>query len=91
LREIPGLKVNLPDGAFYFFPDVSAYFGKSFNGKALNTPEDISLYLLGEAKVAVVSGEAFGDKNCIRLSYATSEDKLRESCKRMKEAFLKLV
>jgi aspartate aminotransferase len=91
LKEIPGLKVNLPDGAFYFFPDVSAYFGKSFNGKALNTPEDISLYLLGEAKVAVVSGEAFGDKNCIRLSYATSEDKLRESCKRMKEAFLKLV
>ena len=91
LKEIPGLKVNLPEGAFYFFPDVSAYFGKSYNGTALNTPEDISLYLLREAYVAMVSGESFGDKNCIRLSYATSEEKLREACKRMKEAFAKLV
>ena len=91
LKEIPGLKVNLPDGAFYFFPDVSAYFGKSYNGATLNTPEDISLYLLREANVAMVSGESFGDKNCIRLSYATSEEKLREACKRMKEAFAKLV
>lgn len=90
LKEIPGLKVNLPDGAFYFFYDVSAYFGKSFNGNTLKTPEDISLYLLSEAKVAVVSGESFGDKNCLRLSYATSEEKLREACKRMKEAFAKL-
>lgn len=87
LKEIPGLKVNLPEGAFYFFFDVSAYFGKSFNGKALNTPEDISLYLLSESKVAVVSGESFGDKNCLRLSYATSEEKLREACRRMKEGF----
>ena len=91
LKEIPGLKVNLPDGAFYFFPDVSAYFGKSFNGSAINTPEDVSLYLLNEAKVAMVSGESFGDKNCIRLSYATSEEKLREACKRMKDALAKLV
>lgn len=90
LKEVPGLKVNLPEGAFYFFPDVSAYFGKSANGAALNTPEDISLYLLREANVATVSGESFGDKNCIRLSYATSEEKLREACKRMKEAFAKL-
>ena len=90
LKEIPGVKVNLPEGAFYFFPDVSAYFGKSYNGKTLNTPEDISLYLLSEANVAAVSGESFGDKNCIRLSYATSEAKLREACKRLKEAFLKL-
>jgi aspartate aminotransferase len=90
LKEIPGLKVNLPDGAFYFFPDVHAYLGKSYNGKTLHTPEDISLYLLAEANVATVSGESFGDKNCIRLSYATSEQKLREACKRMKEAFLKL-
>ena len=91
LKEVPGLKVNLPEGAFYFFPDVSAYFGKSFNGTTLNTPEEISLYLLREAKVAMVSGESFGDKNCIRLSYATSEEKLREACKRIKEAFAKLV
>lgn len=90
LKEIPGLKVNLPDGAFYFFFDVSAYFGKSFNGQPMNTPEDISLYLLSEAKLGVVSGEAFGDKNCLRISYATSEAKLREACKRMKEAFAKL-
>lgn len=90
LREIPGMKVNLPDGAFYFFPDVSAYFGKSHNGKTMNTPEDISLYLLSEAKVALVSGESFGDKKCIRLSYATSEEKLKEACKRMKQAFAQL-
>lgn len=90
LKEIPGLKVNLPDGAFYFFFDVSSYFGKSFNGQPMNTPEDISLYLLSEAKLGVVSGEAFGDKNCLRISYATSEAKLREACKRMKEAFAKL-
>jgi aspartate aminotransferase len=91
LKEIPGLKVNLPAGAFYFFPDVSAYFGKSFNGETLKTPEDISLYLLREASVAAVSGEAFGDDHCIRLSYATSEEKLREALKRMKEAFGKLI
>ena len=90
LTEIPNLKVNLPEGAFYFFFDVSAYFGKSFEGKALNTPEEISLFLLAEAKIASVSGESFGDKNCLRISYATSEDKLREACKRMKYAFAKL-
>lgn len=90
LKEIPNLKVNLPDGAFYFFFDVSAYFGKAFEGKALNTPEDISLFLLTEGKIALVSGESFGDKNCLRMSYATSEEKLREACKRMKEAFAKL-
>ena len=90
LKEVPGLKVNLPDGAFYFFPDVSAYVGKSFNGTTLKTPEDVSLYLLREAQVAMVSGESFGDKNCIRLSYATSEEKLREACKRIKEALAKL-
>ena len=90
LKEIPGLKVNLPEGAFYFFFDVSAYFGKSFGDKTLNTPEEISLYLLAEGKIALVSGESFGDKNCLRMSYATGEDKLREACKRMKDSFLKL-
>lgn len=91
LKEIPNLKVNLPDGAFYFFFDVSAYFGKAYEGKVLNTPEDISLFLLTEGKIALVSGESFGDKNCLRMSYATSEEKLREACKRMKETFAKLV
>ncbi len=91
LKEVPGLKVNLPEGAFYFFFDVSAYFGKTFNGTALNTPEDISLFLLQEGKIALVSGESFGDKNCLRMSYATSEDKLTEACKRIKASFEKLV
>lgn len=90
LKEIPGLKVNLPDGAFYFFFDVSAYFGKFFNGKAMNTPEDISLFLLSEGNIGLVSGEAFGDKYCLRMSYATAEEKLIEACRRMKEAFAKL-
>lgn len=90
LTEIPGLKVNLPDGAFYFFFDVSSYFGKSFNGKVMNTPEDISLYLLSEGNIGLVSGEAFGDKYCLRMSYATAEEKLKEACRRMKEAFAKL-
>jgi len=90
LKEIPGVKTNLPDGAFYFFPDVSSYIGKSFDGDTMKSPEDISLYILKDAKVATVSGESFGDKNCIRLSYATSEEKLREACKRMKQSFSKL-
>lgn len=90
LKDVPGLKLNLPDGAFYFFPDVSAYFGKTYNGETINTPEDVSMFLLKEANVAMVSGEAFGDKNCIRLSYATSEEKLIECCKRMKDALAKL-
>lgn len=90
LNEIPGLKVNLPDGAFYFFFDVSSYFGKSYNGKAMNTPEDISLFLLAEANIGLVSGEAFGDKYCLRMSYATNEEKLKEACRRMKEGFAKL-
>lgn len=90
LKDIPGLKVNLPDGAFYFFFDVSSYFGKSFNGKTLQTPEDISLFLLAEGNIGLVSGEAFGDKYCLRMSYATSEDKLTEACRRMKEALAKL-
>lgn len=90
LKNVEGLKLNLPDGAFYFFPDVSAYFGKSYNGETMHSPEDISMFLLKEANIALVSGEAFGDKNCIRLSYATSEEKLTECCKRMAEAFAKL-
>jgi aspartate aminotransferase len=91
LKEIPGLKVNLPDGAFYFFFDVSAYFGKSFEGKTLSTPEDVSLFLLSDAKIALVSGESFGDKNCLRMSYATSEEKLIEACKRLKDSLSKFL
>ena len=86
LTQIEGFKTNLPEGAFYFFPDVSYYFGKTLRGKKIETASDLSLYLLEEAHVATVTGEAFGNKNCIRLSYATSEEALREALRRIKEA-----
>lgn len=91
LCDIPGLKVRLPQGAFYFFPDISSYYGKSFNGKKIENSTDMAFYLLNEANVATVMGSAFGDDSCIRLSYATSEDLLREALRRIKEALAKLV
>ena len=90
LCDIPGLKVCMPQGAFYFFPDVSSYYGKSFNGKKIENTTDMALYLLNEANVATVMGSALGDDACIRLSYATSEDLLREALRRIKEALAKL-
>ena len=90
LCDIPGLKVCMPQGAFYFFPDVSSYYGKSFNGKKIENSTDMAVYLLNEANVATVMGSAFGDDDCIRLSYATSEDLLREAIRRIKEALAKL-
>ncbi len=90
LCDIPGLKVCMPQGAFYFFPDVSSYYGKSFNGKKIENSTDMAFYLLNEANVATVMGSAFGDDDCIRLSYATSEDLLREAIRRIKEALAKL-
>ncbi|WP_442796219.1 pyridoxal phosphate-dependent aminotransferase [Pelobium manganitolerans] len=90
LSQIEGLKVNLPDGAFYFFPDVSSFFGKSVDGQTMNNAEDISLYLLNTAHVSTVTGEAFGNEKCIRISYAASEDELREACKRIADALGKL-
>ena len=90
LCDIPGLKVCMPQGAFYFFPDVSSYYGKSFNGKKIENSTDMAFYLLNEANVATVMGSAFGDDACIRLSYATSEDLLREALRRIKEALAKL-
>lgn len=83
---IPGLKINIPDGAFYLFPDVSYYFGKTLGGKLINNADDLSMYLLSEANVATVTGDAFGNPNCIRISYATSEELLTEAFKRIKEA-----
>ena len=91
LKAIPGIKTNLPSGAFYFFPDVSSYFGKSANGEKINDALDLSLYLLNEAHVALVSGDAFGDPNSIRISYAASEEKLSEAMKRIAAALAKLV
>ncbi|PKP24293.1 MAG: aspartate aminotransferase [Bacteroidetes bacterium HGW-Bacteroidetes-2] len=85
LSEIPGMKTNSPEGAFYVFPDVSYFFGKTIRGKKIKTAEEFSLLLLEEALVATVSGESFGDSNCIRISYAASEKEIREAIKRIKE------
>ncbi len=90
LSQIEGLEVNLPDGAFYFFPNVSSFFGKYVDGKQINTAEELSLYLLNEAHVSTVTGEAFGNDECIRISYAASEDELREACKRIAASLAKL-
>lgn len=86
LSEIPGFKLNMPEGAFYFFPDVSEYFGKTLRGQLIKDANDFAMYLLAEANVATVTGDAFGNPNCIRLSYATSEEQLKEAIKRIKEA-----
>ncbi|ELR72616.1 Aspartate aminotransferase [Fulvivirga imtechensis AK7] len=90
LREIPGIKTNMPQGAFYFFPDVSAYFGKSADGFKVNDASDFCMYILEKAHVSLVSGDAFGDPDCVRLSYAASEQELREAIKRIKEVLSKL-
>ena len=89
-KEIDGMKVLEPQGAFYLFPDVSAFFGKQYNGQVINNADELVTYLLQEAHVACVSGSAFGEDNCIRFSYATSEDLIIESMRRVKEALAKL-
>ena len=86
LGEINGFKLNIPDGAFYVFPDISAFFGKTFRGKTIKNANDFSMFLLEEANVATVTGDAFGAPNCIRMSYAASEDQLREAITRIKVA-----
>ncbi len=86
LKEIPGVKTNYPQGAFYFFPDVSSFFGKSAGTTKINNADDFSMYMLEKAHVSMVPGGAFGDEKCVRLSYAASEKDLREAMKRMKEA-----
>ena len=85
LSDIPGFKTNVPDGAFYVFPDISYYFGKTLRGKTINNATDFSIYLLEEALVATVTGDAFGDPNCIRISYAASQDEIKEALRRIKE------
>lgn len=86
LSEIEGFKLNVPEGAFYVFPDISYFFGKTLRGKEIKTASDFSMYLLEEAGVATVTGEAFGDDKCIRISYAASEKELTEAIKRIKES-----
>ena len=90
LAEIPGLVSNKPGGAFYVFPNVSSFFGKSYNGKKISNSEELCMYLLEEGLVALVGGEAFGDPNCMRISYAASEKTLTEAMKRIKNALLNL-
>ncbi|MDG1729558.1 MAG: pyridoxal phosphate-dependent aminotransferase [Algibacter sp.] len=85
VSDIEGFKSNTPDGAFYIFPDVSHYFGKTLRGKTINNATDFSLYLLEEALVATVTGEAFGNPDCIRISYAASQEQIIEAIKRIKE------
>ena len=86
LGEIDGFNLNVPEGAFYVFPDVTAFFGKTLNGTTINNASDFAMYLLEHANVATVTGEAFGNPNCIRISYAASEKELREAISRIKAA-----
>ena len=86
LKEIDGFKVNVPEGAFYVFPDVSAFFGKTIKGFTINNANDFALFILEKANVATVTGDAFGAPDCIRISYAASEKDIREAIKRIKEA-----
>lgn len=90
LKEIPGVKTNMPQGAFYFFPDISSYFGKSNGSTTVKDADDFAMFMLETAHVSMVSGAAFGDEKCVRLSYAASEKDLREAMKRMKDALATL-
>lgn len=90
LEEIPGIRVNQPDGAFYVFPDVSSYFGKTDGQITIQNSDDFCDYIMSQVYVGLVSGAAFGDPNCFRLSYAASEEQLRGAIQRMKEALARL-
>ena len=90
LKEIPGIKTNIPDGAFYIFADISSYFGKKDGDKVITNSFDLSMYLLHKANVALVSGDAFGDNNCVRFSYSTSQDVLKVALARVKKSLAEL-
>jgi aspartate aminotransferase len=83
LSDIQGIQTNIPQGAFYVFPDVSYYFGKTINGKTINNASDFAMLLLEEANVATVTGDAFGTPDCIRISYAASQENIKEAIKRI--------
>ncbi len=89
-NDIPGLEVNVPQGAFYLFPKCSSFFGKSDGETTIKTSTDFAMYLLEKAHVATVGGDAFGDPYCFRMSYATSDDNIREAMRRIKESVAKL-
>ena len=86
LADIPGFKTNVPEGAFYVFPDISYYIGRTLKGQKISSAGDFALFLLEHAGVATVTGEAFGDPDCIRISYAASENDIKEAIRRIKEA-----
>lgn len=90
INDVPGLKTTVPDGAFYIFPECKSYFGKSYNGTKINSASDMALFILETGHVATVSGDAFGDPDCIRISYANSEENITEAIKRIKETLAKL-
>ncbi len=90
VKDIPGLKTNVPNGAFYLFPDVSYYYGKSDGNSTINNSTELCMYLLNQAHVALVPGEAFGSPDCIRISYATSKEQISEAVNRIKSALEKL-
>ena len=89
-KEIPGMKLNVPEGAFYLFPEVSSYYGKSADGRLINDGNDLAMYLLEVGHVATVGGGAFGAPECLRFSYATSDENLIEAVKRIKESLANL-
>jgi aspartate aminotransferase len=90
LKDIPGVKTNVPQGAFYVFPDVSSYLGKSDGDQVITSASDLCMYLLTKAHVSMVGGDAFGAPKCIRISYATSNELLAEAIKRVKKALSEL-
>ena len=90
LKEMPGVICNVPEGAFYVFPDISSFFGRSYNDYKINSAQDLCMFLLAEGQIALVGGEGFGSPTSIRISYAASEEMLTEAMRRMKEALLKL-
>ena len=90
LKEIPGIKCNIPQGAFYVFPDISSYFGKSYENEVINNANDFCMYLLNFAHVACVAGDAFGNPECIRISYAASDKKITDAVSRIKTHLAKL-
>lgn len=89
-KDIPGLEVNVPQGAFYLFPKCSSFYGKACGDRVINNSNDLAMFLLEEGHVATVGGDAFGDPECFRMSYATSDDNIREAMKRIKETLAKL-
>lgn len=89
-KEIPGLDVNVPEGAFYLFPKCDSFYGKSYGDRVINNSTDLAMFLLEEGHVATVGGDAFGDPACFRMSYATSDDNIREAMRRIKDTLAKL-